>query len=717
MNRERGAVTIFVILIIVPIFLFNAVLIEFVRSRLADHQLETAVKAALRSIGAMYNRPLQAYGLYGVNRSGADAVFSKVVNDNIGKGLANTVSVSHSLRFSKSLADPGVFANQIMEEMKYQAPIEYTREVVNKIHRAGLNKALEDLSEFASEVEDLEKLREKRDEAMKRVWQSFAEWDAQITGPFTDLQQKVRELEPNHSEMRTIDIVSLQDQIRSLRQQLTGLETEKQQYLLEKEQYERNGQSGQGSGHEDGQGGGSAPGIIDEIERRIAETDQLIREVNDAIAIIEPTIQLYNEWMQNLQSLRSTYDEIVAEVRRIAESLLASLNEAARYNEQIMEKMNEWQNDFGSELIESVDVVSPDELNRIREQAASHRSSLESFRHDFARLQHISASALAERMNEYIHRWAEWMQQVKAAENNQAEREARVDEEQKKAEEELKRKFQEVLQHLTGCDPNQASREKEVYAQLKERTHGDQQIGDDSEAEELTEEHYGAGRKADKDALAMSQMIGQMMNRLTETMFLSEYALLSFNYRTFDMHTNHGEKVYSLTKPETHPLKNQEIEYILYGFHSCMGNYSAAFWEIFAFRLAIRTMESLLEPKNSWRYLGSPLVAFLWAMAEGAVKAYKDVERLADGHEVPIAGKITPHITMNYRDYLRLFLLIHGGKQARIKRMQALVEVNTGQRLSDHYTYWTAQSEGRMRTFLIGAYSYRPKVEAAWGYY
>src|SRR5690606_34112890 len=99
---------------------------------------------------------------------------------------------------------------------------------------------------------------------------------------------------------------------------------------------------------------------------RIAETDQLIREVNDAIAIIEPTIQLYNEWMQNLQSLRSTYDEIVAEVRRIAESLLASLNEAARYNEQIMEKMNEWQNDFGSELIESVDVVSPDELNRIR---------------------------------------------------------------------------------------------------------------------------------------------------------------------------------------------------------------------------------------------------------------------------------------------------------------------------------------------------------------
>ena len=125
-------------------------------------------------------------------------------------------------------------------------------------------------------------------------------------------------------------------------------------------------------------------------------------------------------------------------------------------------------------------------------------------------------------------------------------------------------------------------------------------------------------------------MIGDLTERVTERLYVNEYALTHFNYRTLG-----GEKdrfgnprdtdSLPLSMPHHHPLPRQEAEYILYGFKSCASNYSAAYWEIYAFRLAIRATESLMSPKNSWRMAGSPIVAFLWALAEGAVRAYQDV--------------------------------------------------------------------------------------------
>ncbi len=68
-RSERGAVSVYLILIIVPIFLFQAVLIDFARIKLAEKETESAVKAAARSVMSAYDTELQAMGLYGLGIS------------------------------------------------------------------------------------------------------------------------------------------------------------------------------------------------------------------------------------------------------------------------------------------------------------------------------------------------------------------------------------------------------------------------------------------------------------------------------------------------------------------------------------------------------------------------------------------------------------------------------------------------------------------------
>jgi len=697
LKNERGAISVFIILIIVPIFLFQAVLIEFVRSRLANQQLELAVKAALHSVGATYNTELQKYGLYGVSRSGANAVYAKVVSENTGQGLASTRALSHSLQFSRSLADPDVFANQIMEEMKYRAPIEYQVNIINKLIRSGIGKAMNDMTEFAEKAEEMDQLAKKRDEALKRVWKSFADWDAWISGSFSELQSRVVSLEPEHSEMRRVNLSELQQRKESLLQSKRDLEQKLKELDEEEEREEKDRDEEEERREQD-------------PDTRQAEKEKLleqIKELDQEIEAVEQQIRRYNEWLSELQAIKDRFESIVREIETIGGELINALDEAAEYNDQIKEKAEAWRDDFGGEMFDSAHTVSPEDIQLIRGQTTALRHTLISMRGDFLALRTTGADALAAKMSEYMNRWNRWMEQVKAAQAEQEERESRQEEEHRQAEKKLQEQIDQVLAMLTGCVPENADDEKQAYAFLKERTHG-------GLLEENESDLYGEGRDAKEDARSLAKMIGQLSERLTEKLYISEYALVSFNYRTYNK-TGNNEK--ALTRPSSHPLKNQEVEYILYGFHSCSANYSAAYWEIFATRLAVRTLESLTDPKKSWRFLGSPLLAFLWALAEGAVKAYEDTERLKKGEEVPLFKMLGSSFTFNYSDYLRLFLLLHGGKEDRIRRMQALVELNTGQQLSEHYTYWVGKTEGEMRSFLLGAYTYYPKAEAAWGYY
>jgi hypothetical protein len=186
---------------------------------------------------------------------------------------------------------------------------------------------------------------------------------------------------------------------------------------------------------------------------------------------------------------------------------------------------------------------------------------------------------------------------------------------------------------------------------------------------------------------AMSSVIQGARDRLFQT----EYSAMYF--RHFDLSeltslasgsaADAGEQLVENLDPQA-----QELEYILYGFYNPAGNVAAAYGEIFATRLAIRTMEGLIDNAR----LGNPLVVLAAALLYGIEQAVQDMILLCTNGEIPLSEYIT--VKLSYRDYLRLFLLLHGGGDEQLSRMLALIRLNTGINPADKYTY--AASELKM---------------------
>ncbi len=122
---------------------------------------------------------------------------------------------------------------------------------------------------------------------------------------------------------------------------------------------------------------------------------------------------------------------------------------------------------------------------------------------------------------------------------------------------------------------------------------------------------------------------------------------------------------------------------------------------MFALRLAVRTMEALAEPGNELLQAGSPLLVLLTAAAEGSVKAFNDMNLLIDGEDVPVSGKLPDTVRMGYKDYLRLFYMLHGSERRTIPRMQALIDLNTGKDLQKETTYIQTAATTSFRLWFL----------------
>ena len=102
-------------------------------------------------------------------------------------------------------------------------------------------------------------------------------------------------------------------------------------------------------------------------------------------------------------------------------------------------------------------------------------------------------------------------------------------------------------------------------------------------------------------------------------------------------------------------IGNQEVEYILYGFHNPAGNISAAYAEIFSSRLAVRTMEGFIVNSK----LGNPLAILAAAILYGIEKAIEDMIQLCQKGSVQLS-KYAPlsSLTEIICEYFCLFTAI-----------------------------------------------------------
>ncbi|MDQ0875398.1 uncharacterized coiled-coil DUF342 family protein [Paenibacillus sp. V4I3] len=726
-RSERGAVSVYLILIIVPIFLFQAVLIDFARIKLAEKETESAVKAAARSVMSAYDTELQAMGLYGlgISQDETEALFRKVFASNLSGQVSpgafhyvDTRPVENGMRVTPvyTLASHTIFERQVLEDMKIKAPIEYTLEITDKFRKSGTKAPFHLGSQFSKEAAELEKLIDQRESALDEAWQSSEELIEKISKYHAYYQKRITELDElaaqigihTADEVRS-EIVEVKNQLRSIQDSIRDLDMS----IAALSQ--------------------AGPGAVAGIQS-LAASKQILgsqaQVLTQKLNELEALLQLIIKYAALLAATKLEIPANGREIQLLQQTIEPALRLAKHRNDEIRTKLNGINQGSGSgtqggasgayEVFQNVPVMGDDYFYRYQTAIASITALFTAFQEVINSVylytsDNTSRANLAN--NAYFSESSEFNKQQSILEKTRMDKNEATATNKRQQKNKIQAVLDQAKQSIGSCSlPNTQSSYTELYNRLQGDTgHEAGEKGLYQKYREANAQDTIVGSEIAYDlekpepvslkAMGMLESFNNAAESMRNELYVNEFALTKFNYRTYGLEKDPaGQPKLSneLVDPGSHMLANQEVEYLLYGFSSCGANISSAYAEMFGFRMAIRTVEALLDPKKELLGIGSPLLVLLAAAAEGALEAFQDMNKLTKGEAVELSAKITTSaLSLTYKDYLRIFLLLHSNNTKLMARMQALIELQTGKNLVQETTYIQGNGSSEVRLWFI----------------
>ncbi len=163
----KGSISVFLAIIFMVMVMLTGTIIDIIRIVAAERDFDSAVSASARSVLASYNQELAGeYGLYGVDTKAKEELkkeFFRYINLNLNKKVNGILYTSYEISYEKlelegmlSLINQDELKQQILEYMKYRAPINITEGIISKLKEARLDKSFE----FAQGASDARKKTE-----------------------------------------------------------------------------------------------------------------------------------------------------------------------------------------------------------------------------------------------------------------------------------------------------------------------------------------------------------------------------------------------------------------------------------------------------------------------------------------------------------------------------------------------------------------------------
>ncbi|HZG88516.1 hypothetical protein [Paenibacillus sp.] len=578
-DNERGAITLFSLLAATSLLLVSLLLIDLVRMRLAAVEAETEARRAGRSALARFETKLLNYGLFGAS---IDESRARTAEEAIGEANREERKLGGFRLYDERpsqgspiafeplyhLGDHRVFEEQMLERMKYIAPIEYGITVVDKFIKS--RPQIEQAQHYAKLSQEMQALLEKREAALDRAWasaQSLAGM-AGTASPASALQQ-----------------------------------------------------------------------LLDAIHKSLDEAEKANLELRKKLNEPPP---------KPVQAPETPYPHVTIYPPdfftgyRIGAATIASMHAAWHAME---------------EPAPAQQSSSPQEVEPDRK------------------------AEMLERLHAYKSEWLAGRRAQEAKREQEGKAIRRMELDQKQAAE------GQLTKRRDNWKDACALTDLEAYVLLtgpeglyeKYRTYNEHASSGGIEPSIRTDE-AASFLNASFDFLSALSDIAEDMR---DEAYMNEYALTHFTYRTYQKQKYVVRVVTNIGDRSSHKLQEQEAEYILYGLPSCHMNLAAAHTELFVLRAALRTMEAFFAPDNPGRAV-SPMASLLAALAEGAKQANDDVDQLIAGD--PVELPFVQGVTLDYKDHLRLFYLLHSRDASVLSRMQALIELNTGIDLTKRYT-------------------------------
>ncbi|TCZ81015.1 hypothetical protein E0485_01665 [Paenibacillus albiflavus] len=687
-RSAKGAVSVYLIIIIVPIFLFTTVFIDFARVKASELETEQALRAGIRSVMSAYHPELQQWGLFGLGKDSEEAkeIFNQVLIENLktatGTDIFNyldTELVTDSAKLTPMymLSNHTVFERQVLEEMKYRAPIEFALEITDKLQQPATTAIFQSGTKFSSNASSLEKLIDKREDALDDAWSRSEDFKVQIEESYNSMNEKMNHLKDLISKIGSETEASLLIQLASLQSELNSLKS----------------------------------GDKDESEEAQKDRKEEKARLEQEIARVKQILDWIAEYYRIVAQMKVEAEMRYRLLLSIQKDVDDYIQKAKKYNDEIVVELERLREESGSSDLPEVNDV----FNhvKIRDQAylsgfqsglASVTSLFAGFRNQISAVEmHLNANfdPLIEANDAYLSQNQSFYSQQSVLETQRQQENDNIKGQKKERRNAIKSILAQAKKTLmSSCTVGNEEANKNVYTKL-EGDGKNKQTGlynkylalnqIDAAGDLATSYDFDDADRSTSSAMGLLDALTDMLISARDKLYLNEYALTKYNYRTLGLEQKPNGEIKqerTLNDPSGHTLYNQEAEYLIYGFSSCEANLTSAYGEMFAIRFAIRTIEELMDPKNEMLNIGSPLLVLLVAAAEGAVKAYSDMDDLIKGKAVPISSKIKSSLlSFTYKDYLRLFLFIHSNDKKLMSRMQSLIELNTGIDLANVSTY------------------------------
>ncbi|WJH34056.1 hypothetical protein N6H14_29535 [Paenibacillus sp. CC-CFT747] len=623
---SKGSVSVYLIMILVPVFFFHAVLIDLIRIKLAERETETAVKAGARSLLSEYDSSLRPYGLFGRDRDQEAmlALFTEVFHNNLSTPadtfsyLGNKASDGEGYRVKDlyTLANQEVFRSQVLQDMKYRAPVEFGLEFVDKFKKNGVDKNLAAASDFSENAAKLQAKADAVDEALDQAWDQAIVLLGTAKAANGKYAGRLSEL------YRLAGLIGLHT-VEEVRQSILDTEQELKRAGETLQELSRSLESSHASLKEWAAEAKENASRIEEISASIQSVEVNIEQVQTEITEFTAKKVELQKLLENLLNyaallqtsrgeIRLDYEQMTGEYDRLAEKLM----EAQKANDELRGEKARLVQETACpaspcpvlDIYSSVPVRNDDYFSLYKTEAGKITATFSGMKTNWeSTLLFIGADY--ERLvqaNEALASQADAFKASQGALEEKRKAEAKrlngSKEEQKKI---TRGAFGEARKALEGCGLWGTSDPFTGYYHTLEQQGENGTAGlalkywsyNREEAIGPVEGTYSIDEKdiSARQALSMAKRLTWLLEGFRDELYVNEYALTRFTYRTDQA-----------VKTSSRPLDRQEAEYILYGLNSCASNYSAAYSEMFMLLFSIRTMEALADPKKELLQAGSP---------------------------------------------------------------------------------------------------------------
>lgn len=690
-KAERGAVSIYLLITTAAIVLLAAVLIDYARIAAFRKQAELAVKSGVRSVLSAYDTALyNRYGLFIRGGDVAGSIFETVLQGHVmptdeGLGFLSIRWDAVDVTESRPLADHIVFRRQIAEEMKYKAPIDFTLELAGRMK--GVLPGLQEAAETTDMLERMREAYDRREESLDRMLEDQIRFGTESVRLLTPIMSDPPAAFASHDLMSEARHIG--DTVNQYADYTTKKADDRAREAAIREQEER-----RKTIEESGGKFTESPLEPPRYEQEIAAYEASVRkQAAEAFEGSSALKQLAERFVLNVQSALQEARRANNEMREIAKEQTITADSTVGEAEQSLDEVREAARQlvleeaffasYESEVLQQ-EIIGV----TLSGEAQSWASLISNVPDSSGLLPQLTAQAEALQQAFYRHKIGYGPEGEVIDQRQRLLQEHRSHDEARKEQEQLaKREWAGAKRFLEGLIGQSGSmEEQESFTRL--HALAEQNLAWNKAAAEqrasTTTGNPSAGR--DMALSAASELFGlveKMLVGARDQLYFSEYAFTRMSHYP-------PAQIREMIRGGDVPLgmEVQEAEYIVYGMNNPSANIAAAYGEIFAIRLAIRTMEGLIESRGA----GHPLLVLAASLVYGITHSIADMNLLINEGHVQLSKAIK--MDTYYADYLRLFLMLHGGSANQTARMIAVMEYRTGVSFQGAYTYASGEGTG-----------------------